>query len=238
MQLLKLAKTLFTGTTIALVLACQSVTAQLPPVVDSSESNNDSQPGITIKETQGNSPQITNVAATSLRVSCQDLKTVVQKGDHQAVLLTWGYDGFGKEYTPEKRCQIVSERLQKAANINGGTFKNLKIASGTVNSLAVICAIRTNSNKCNRQNMLFTLKPENARNPEAVIQKIFSFARDGSSSIDESATQQPSTVDTNLGNWEQQAFPQVQRAATIKPATTKPKAPNSTAKPNTSNTGF
>ncbi len=232
MQLIELAKTLFTGTTV-LVLACQSVTAQLPPAINSSENNNDSQPGITIKETIGNSPQITNVAAASLKVSCQDLKTVVQKGDHQAVLLTWGYDGFGKEYTPEKRCQIVSERLQKAANINGGTFKNLKIASGTVNSLAVICAIRANSSKCNRQNMLFTLKPENARNPEAVIQKIFSFARDGSSSIDESATQQQSTVDTNLGNWEQKAFPQVQRAATVKP-----KPPNPTVKPSTSNAGF
>jgi hypothetical protein len=234
MQLIELAKTLFTSTIVTLVIACQSANAQLPPIVDSSESNNDSQPGITIKENLGNSPQIINVAAASLKVSCQDLKTVVQKGDNQAVLLTWSYDGFGKEYTPEKRCQIVSERLQKAANINGGTFKNLKIASGTVNSLAVICAIRANSSKCNRQNMLFTLKPENARNPDAVIQRIFSFARDGSGSIDESATaQQQSTVDTNLGNWEQKAFPQVQRAATIKP-----KAPNSSTKPNTSNTGF
>ena len=121
-------------------------------------------------------------------------------------MVSWNYDGFGREFTPEKRCQMVSERLQQAANSNGGTFKDLQLASGTVNSQAVICALQSNSNKCDRQNILFTLKPENARNPDAVIQKIFSFARDGSSSLNESASSNPS-VDLNLGTWEQKAFP-------------------------------
>ena len=64
---------------------------------------------------------------------------------------------------------MVSERLQQAANINGGTFKDLQLASGTVNAQPVICALQSNGTKCNRQNLLFTLKPENARNPDAVI---------------------------------------------------------------------
>jgi hypothetical protein len=120
-------------------------------------------------------------------------------------MVTWNSGYFGKEFTPAKRCQMVSERLQQAANLNGGTFKDLQLASGTVNSQAVICALQSGSNKCDRENLLFTLKPENARNPEAVIQKLFTFAQDGSSSIDESASHR-SRVDLNLGRWEQQAF--------------------------------
>ena len=108
---------------------------------------------------------------------------------------------------------MVSERLQQAANINGGTFKDLQLASGTVNAQPVICALQSNGTKCNRQNLLFTLKPENARNPDAVIQKIFSFAQDGSSSLYESASNQPQS-DLNLGNWEKTAFPQSQSPTT------------------------
>ena len=168
---------------------------------------------LSVKETPNNAPQDANIANAGLRVSCQNLTTVVQKGDRQAIMLTWNYSGFGREFTPEKRCQIVSERLQQAANINGGTFKDLQIATGTVNSRAVICALQSNSNKCTRKNLLFTLNPENASNPDAVIQRMFSFAQDGSSSINESASARPSKVDPNLGNWEQKAFPRSQKYA-------------------------
>jgi hypothetical protein len=180
----------------------RSVVAQLPPIVDSQNNLTE----------QNNVLQVT-ASASTIGVSCQDLKTVVQKGDRQAVMVNWNYDGFGKDFTPQKRCQMVSERLQQAANINGGTFKDLQLASGTVNAQPVICALQSNGTKCNRQNLLFTLKPENARNPDAVIQKIFSFAQDGSSSLYESASNQPQS-DLNLGNWEKTAFPQSQSPTT------------------------
>jgi Circadian oscillating protein COP23 len=185
-------KLLLTGTLFTCSVAMSSAAiAQLPTIVNS------------------------NSQTTNLKVSCQNLTTVVQKGDRQATMLTWNYDGFGKEFTPEKRCQIVSERLQQVANNNGGTFKDLQLASGTVNSQVVICALQANNNKCNRQNILFTLKPENARNPEAVVQKIFGFAQDGSSSINESASTRTTKLDTNLGSWEQKTFPQTKRATNI-----------------------
>ena len=188
---------------VATMLVSPAVRSQLPPIVDG---GGGSQTNLTVTDVPNNVPQVTSAAVSNLKVVCQDLKTVVQKGDRQAVMVSWNYDGFGREFTPEKRCQMVSERLQQAANNNGGTFKDLQLASGTVNSQAVICALQSNSNKCDRQNILFTLKPENARNPDAVIQKIFSFARDGSSSLNESASSNPS-VDLNLGTWEQKAFP-------------------------------
>jgi Circadian oscillating protein COP23 len=187
-------------------LMCLVAKAQLPPVVDLNQSD------LTVTDTPNNSAPEAVAANPSLKVSCQHLATVVQKGDRQATMVTWNYNGFGREFTPEKRCQIVSERLQQAANLNGGTFKDLQIASGTVNSQAVICALQSSSNKCNRQNLLFTLNPENARNPDAVIQKMFGFAQDGSSSINESASTKQK-VDVNLGHWEQKAFPNSKKSA-------------------------
>ena len=201
---------LLTGTIFACVAMSSTATAQLPPIVD-----NIPQTDLSVSGTPASNDRVVNAATTSLKVSCQNLATVVQKGDRQATMLTWNYDGFGKDFTPEKRCQIVSERLQKVADINGGTFKDLQLASGTVNSQVVICALQTNSNKCNRQNILFTLKPENARNPEAIVQKIFGFAQDGSSSINESASTKTTKLDTNLGTWEQKTFPQTKRATSV-----------------------
>lgn len=176
----------------------QSAQAQLPLVVDGTQTTNPNQ----IEPTNNTS---TIAAGSGLQVSCQDLKTVVHKGDLEAVMVSWNYDGFGRDYTPSKRCQIVSERLQQAANLNGGTFKNLQLASGTLNSQSVVCALQSNERECNGKNILFTLKPENAHNPESIIQKIFTFAQDGSSSLNESASRK-SQVDMNLGDWEQQAF--------------------------------
>jgi hypothetical protein len=76
--------------------------------------------------------------------------------------------------------------------------------------------LQANSKKCNHKNLLFTLKPENARNPEEIIQKIFTFAQDGSSSLNESANSRPQKADLNLGNWEQKNFPQSPRNSNVK----------------------
>lgn len=202
------------------VLIPQLAKAQLPAIVDPNQP----------EQTNGGSEVITASAAT-LKVSCQDAKTVVQKGELQAVMVTWSYDGFGKEFSPEKRCQVVSEKLQQAADSNGGTFKNLQLSSGTVNSQPVICALGSNDKKCTKNNLLFTLKPENAKNPNAVIQKIFGFARDGNSDLNESSGSKP---DMNLGTWEQKAFAKSGKPAIVNRQNFKP----NTNKKRVINTGF
>jgi Circadian oscillating protein COP23 len=178
--------------TISAIVIPQLAIAQVPPIVDTTA------PVV---------PKGTDTAAVSqLAVRCQDLKTVVTKGEQQAVMMSWTTNYFGKEFTSAKRCQIVSEKLQKAANLNGGTFKGLELASGTVNYQTVICALPNGGKKCDANNMLFTLKPENAANPEAVIKQILTFAEDGSTSVEESTRSGRSKVDFNLGHWEQKAF--------------------------------
>jgi hypothetical protein len=189
--------------TISAIVIPQLAQAQVPTIVD------------TTSPVAPNGASTNTVAVSKLEVRCQDLKTVVKKDDQQAVLMTWTTDYFGKEFNSSKRCQIVSDKLQKAANLNGGTFKGLELASGTVKSLTVVCALQSGSKKCDDNNMLFTLKPENAANPEAVMKQIFSFAEDGSSSIEEGTRSRSKRVD--LGNWERKAF------KAKRPSTTKPK---------------
>jgi hypothetical protein len=186
------------------------------------DNNSNSNANNNSNNNSNNAPdEVITASAPKLKVTCQDLTTLVQKGDRQAVMVSWSYDGFGKEFGPEKRCQAVSERLQQVADLNGGTFRDLQLASGTVNSQPVICALQSNSKKCNAKNILFTLKPENARNPDAVIQKIFTFAQDGTSSLNESASStRAQKADMNLGNWEQKMFPQSKKSTPVKRKTT------------------
>jgi hypothetical protein len=189
--------------TISAIVIPQLAIAQVPPIVD---------PTAPVVP-KGASTNTDTAAVSKLAVRCQELKTVVTKGEQQAVMMNWTTNYFGKEFTSAKRCQIVSEKLQKAANLNGGTFKGLELASGTVNYQTVICALPNGGKKCDANNMLFTLKPENATNPEAVMKQILTFAEDGSTSVEESTRSGRSKVDLNLGHWEQKAF-KVKRPAT------------------------
>lgn len=174
----------------------QLAQAQIPAIVDAKS------PAVA-PET---SSQASSASALKLQVSCEDSKTVVKKGNRQATMVTWSTTHFGKEFNTEKRCQVVSERLQKAADLNGGSFQGLELASGTVNFQSVICALQNGSKKCDRDNFLFTLKPENANNPDAVIQQMIRFGEDGSGTVEESAKPKPK-VNRSLGSWERKAFP-------------------------------
>jgi Circadian oscillating protein COP23 len=150
--------------------------------------------------------------ASTIQVRCEALSTIVQKGERQALMFNWHTNYFGAEYTPEKRCQIVSARIQAAADLNGGTLKGLQLGSGILNSQTVICILQTGGeNKCTDHNLLFTLKPENAKRSQAIIAKILTFAKNGSTTIDEGARVR-SKLDADLGNWERQAFPEPKKS--------------------------
>lgn len=184
----------------------RTVTDSQPPQVD---------PSSTPDPSPSDSTDDPNATATTsnIKVRCEDLSTVVQKGDRQAAMFNWNSKHFGSEFTPEKRCQLVSERLQAAADGNGGTLKGLQLGSGVLNEQAVICVLQTGEDNCTDGNLLFTLKPENAKNPQAVIAKIATFAESGGTSINESAGGQ-SKLDLDLGNWERQAFAKSRKSPT------------------------
>lgn len=109
--------------------------------------------------------------------------TIAERGERTtAPIISWRTTEFGPEYTPQNRCRIVSDRLSRAVDQNGGRLSNLYITTGTLNRLPVVCYVNNNSTGCNSQNLLLTLDSRNARNPDAVLDSLFNFGVSGSGS--------------------------------------------------------
>lgn len=134
--------------------------------------------------------------------------TVGQRPGGQPIsLIVWTPQGasyFGGAYTPENRCQIVSQRLNAAVMANGGQLKNLLLTNGTVNGESVICALSMGQNACNSNNILFTLKPENANRAGQILGQLLQISRYGSSAgvIYETGLDSGQTF-VDLGQWEE-----------------------------------
>lgn len=106
--------------------------------------------------------------------------TVPKRGDDvsPSPLIRWNTPEFGPEYTPEKRCQIVSTRLTNIVAKNGGRLGALDLTAGKVeNGSTVVCLVNQQSRSCNLGNMLFTLNEKNSNNPNQVLTTITSFAK-------------------------------------------------------------
>lgn len=63
--------------------------------------------------------------------------------------------GLSSEWTPEKRCQQVSQRFQMSHN--RGMLRYIK--PGSIRGIPVICATLQPDSPCSEQTLLFTLKP-------------------------------------------------------------------------------
>jgi Circadian oscillating protein COP23 len=137
---------------------------------------------------QSSPQQVPNVpnetAGTS--ISCNNsggtFTTVAEQGSNRAVLFTWKTTEFGPEFTPEKRCQIVSEKFDNFVRENGGGFENLSLTTDVVNGYPVICMNRPGAGSCS---VLFTLKKENRRQAQAIITSLLDPGVSGSSGINE-----------------------------------------------------
>ncbi len=142
----------------------------------------------------------------STTVSCEGgLTTIVSKGekggpDYQmAVLISWKTTEFGGNYTPQQRCNVVSNRFQAAVQANAGSMKGLLLTNGPVNNRMVICALRPGETECSADNMLFTLKKENENNAGAILGRLLNTSVTGSgSTIEEGSGQQ---VKVDMGAW-------------------------------------
>lgn len=73
-------------------------------------------------------------------------------------LITYNNPVFsGSGFTPQRRCQEISERLETAVANNGGKLKGLLLTVGEVNGYDVICYVNNNQSGCNKSNLLMTL---------------------------------------------------------------------------------
>jgi hypothetical protein len=107
------------------------------------------------------------------RIEVNEIVTVARRGDRVTEpIITWK-DSSWKGY-PKKRCEIVSQRLTKAvANI--GKLSNLDLTYGLVNSIPVICFITKKEEKCNSENILFSLKASENGHEREIINSFFNF---------------------------------------------------------------
>lgn len=130
--------------------------------------------------------------------------TVAQRAERRtSPLITWNSTEFGLGFTPERRCQIVSQKLTDVVAQNSGLLAELNLTYGIVNDLTVICAVRGTSTGCSSDNMLFTLSRANSRNPQAILRSISTFSVEGSgSAIEESG----SHLFLSLDEWADTAF--------------------------------
>jgi hypothetical protein len=123
-----------------------------------------------------------------------DFATVARRGDRETKpMILWTDKTWGK-YTPEKRCQIVSQRLTKAVAISG-KLSNLNMTHGKVNSAPVICYVTTKDGKCNADNILFSLKPADVGNEQAIVDKLLNFSKVGSGDILKRGGAQPTPAE-------------------------------------------
>jgi hypothetical protein len=193
---------------LTLTILSSSIVAQaetprgLPNDFEEDSSNPSATPSIPCIEGETcptNTPSEEPPATLVTTVSCENLATVVRKGDKSAVLITWKTTEFGGNYTPQERCRIVSARFNSKVQANNGSLQGLLLTNGPVNNRMVICALRPGEYDCSVENMLFTLKKENENNAGAVLGRLLNISVTGSgSAIEENSGQQ---VKVDMGTW-------------------------------------
>jgi Circadian oscillating protein COP23 len=70
-------------------------------------------------------------------------------------IVVWKSEFFGRNYTPQKRCEVVSPKFQAAFQA-GRTF--LSPGVDTATGQGIICSAASANDACDKSNMLFTLK--------------------------------------------------------------------------------
>ena len=158
-----------------------------------------------IEKASANSP-------TTFKCIKQDeiLGTFAAKNDAVSAqpMISWITKEFGDDFTPEKRCEIVSERLTKIVADNGGKLVNLNLKTGKMdsNNIPVVCLINKDE-PCSSDNLIFTLSEKSRHNPDEVLKTIFNFAHGKSydNTVYESGEGSiylplDALVDSNLGN--------------------------------------
>jgi hypothetical protein len=130
-----------------------------------------------------------------------DYVTVARKDDLTSdPMITWKDKTWGEKYPPQKRCQIVSQRLTKAV-ATSGMLQNLNLTHGKVGANPVICYITSKSGKCNSENMLFSLKPTEIGQEKTIIDNLFNFSKKGTGeSVVRGKNNKPQPTSTTYGD--------------------------------------
>ena len=105
-------------------------------------------------------------------VRCENLKTVGIKDNQKFPIIQWKTNRFGKIYSPQARCNFVSQKLNDIVKVNGDRFDGLRLTQGSINNRVVVCVLKSNEIECNPRNVLFTLHRKNERQVGRIIGKL------------------------------------------------------------------
>jgi len=129
-------------------------------------------------------------------------------------ILVWtkkGAQSFGENYNPKSRCEIVTASLNQAVEDSAGNLYDVVLTWGKLDDgKTVICALSLkDEGGCDGSNTLFALKPENAKNPNRVLETLTQISIKGSSAGVVSET--TSRLSVNLGRVVSQAAKRLPR---------------------------
>lgn len=123
---------------------------------------------------ESNKAQAQGVQFYCVRANNGGFVTVVSNGQVTRSLITWNSQAFSYSgYTPEVRCNTVTARFNNA-------FQNqnrLRLSTGTINNLGVICGLQGRERRCNSENTIITLTP--GKNAREALNEVVSAAAGG-----------------------------------------------------------
>jgi hypothetical protein len=146
----------------------------------------------TIASFSGNLPAI----ARPVQFSCVSINntptTIARTSQGNVTVISWRSSHFSNSgFTPEKRCQIVSERFQ--THSNKGTLRFITV--GKINGQNVMCVAQRQGAGCRRDGLLLTFEPQD--DPYTVIKDLFGVSRGAGGS---SVSRGESKPYINIGN--------------------------------------
>jgi hypothetical protein len=119
--------------------------------------------------------------------------TIAIRGERTtSPMIIWKDTSYGA-YTPQKRCQIVSQRLTKAV-ASSGKLSNLNMTYGMLNSLPVICFVTRKGEKCNSANILFSLRSNERGQEQKILDSLLNFSTKGTGNPATRGGRKPQTL--------------------------------------------
>ncbi|MFB2646583.1 COP23 domain-containing protein [Raphidiopsis sp. BLCC-F218] len=144
-----------------------------------------------------------------------DWSTVGQRpGGRPIPIIVWtkkGAQSFGENYNPKSRCEIVTANLNQAVEDSAGKLYDVVLTWGKLeDGKTVICALSLkDEGGCDGNNTLFALKPENAKDPNKVLETLTQISIKGSSAG--TVRETTSRLSVNLGKVVSQAAKRLPR---------------------------
>jgi hypothetical protein len=159
-------------------------------------------------------PAPAHAAATSF--TCQisaGLPTTIASTDTSTTVsvIRWTSNAFdGAGWTPERRCQEVSQRFETYRRQNRLTY----ITTGRINGLPVICTTASDGGACD--GLLYTLKP--GQDPTLALQRLFDVRTKARGPLNETQSRLYLSVDDLLkGNSAPAPTAGASTSASVKP---------------------